>query len=328
MPSTTAGPTAPHVVRELMPDPFTYDKRTGLYNYKRHFLVESAWPERFLSAESAALCMSLGIFGAAPYSLGGFNITDSEMSWLTVAMYPVARTAKQLRHTANFPDDQAELAIEYEGHACMTSNGGPSTTAGPGDFYDGIVASQFEQGTQSAKIVLSYDVDSVTGKRLSIGWPPGTGTNRYIPEVRWVIVQNIAEIDYGAHSLITQDLIGKVNELGWTDPIWGEDHDEGEYLYMGPQTTQNRDGSYTLRHQFHVDTSEPDDMYASSTTAPPYRWHQHLWYFLTSKSEVIPGSTVKYIDKSPTGPQQKSTIYRTAGGPGTTFLFEDLFKPV
>ena len=277
-------------------------------------------------------------------------------------LWPVTRHAEYLGHdkSANWPDgvvrEHCNLTVTYEGHVCLyppsqvkggthciALEGGSTTGAG---FFNGVVASRFEQGTKSEQILVSYDLNLGVPigspgycARTAIG-PNNEGTNRLIPSCRWLITQNLQNCDYGVMEDIIQGLIGTVNESGWTDPVYGDPWWPGVWLYLGPQTVENRDGTYTLVHQFDYDLHDLEAEAMMTTTGGAATWYSHkfAWYDL-QESKVLVGAGIYKIRKTPIQPLRLSTIYPTAGATAvkdvngnlvesaSEYMFADLFRP-
>jgi hypothetical protein len=239
-------------------------------------------------------------------------------------MIRVTHKSEYLRAAADFNPPQSILTITYEGHVCRYPpfNGSSMTTIGS-VLFDGIVASHFEHGTKSEQILVSYDLDPQNpGSRLAIGDPnTAQGTNRLVPQVRWVIVQNLTEDDYLAQVPIINTLIGTLNDDNWPDPTYNPSgvmpqimFPRGMWLYLGPEVTQNRDGTYTLQHKFDYDgIIIPSSLFTTTTEGAGdiLEIHRYLWYFLSEYK--VPVGNIYKIQKRPTGDPQLSTIYLTAG---------------
>jgi hypothetical protein len=300
------------VDRELEPrDPATHDQRSGVYIIPRRWHLHLPWDQ--------AVHMDFNSIPGLPIpNEWSFQHPGSPA---VVTMKAVARSAEYLKQ------DESNLKVTYEGHLCMWPDStGATTTAGTG-LFNGVIAGRFEQGTRSEHMLVSYDCDD-QGKRKGIG-AYGEGTNRLAPTCRWLITQNLSESDYGWMSNVIQDLIGLVNEEDWTDPVFGNKWAEEVWLYLGPHATQNRDGTYTLVHQFDYDLQQLD---AGATTAASPIWfsHRYPWHFVSDEIvEVESAGGVRKTVKRAVGSQQLSRIYRTAGsGVLNGRVFADLFRPV
>ena len=299
-------------VKELEPlEPATYDARAGMYQIQRRFHVHLPWHL------AAALPSRAAPDGTTwPDSVpSGFSFVHADGATV-IAMCDVQRSATQKK------DYESELTVTYEGHVCMWPKSEVGTTTAGAFYHSGVMASRFEHGTKSERVTVSFDRDAA-GKRLGIG-PNSEGANRYVPQVRWVITQNLTASDYGLMFFTIAALTGCVNEDGWKDPVYGSIWPAGLWLYLGAQSMENRDGTFTLQHQFDYEEKFVDDGVSTTAGAAEYLRHRYAWFFEEEKRVVIGG--VEKRQKRAVGPEQRSTIYESSDI-HAAHGFADLFAP-
>lgn len=333
--STTTNPNPPVALRELEPrEAATYDKRTGLY------IIQRRWEIRGLDWAGAISAYGPDLAGiSVPLT---FTQIYTEDGVTPVTMVAVARHADKM---AAKPDGTnfCYLTVTYEGHACLSPMSGTATTTAPngsgdGILFNGVVSGHMEFGTKSEQILVSFDRDA-TGQRKPIGTAGDVqGTNRLVPNVRMIIVQNMSEVDYYNRVPMIAGLVGLVNENLWEDPIIAKKGTyfyqwwEGMWLYLGAQVSQNRDGTMTLQHQFEFDARQkPVD--PTSTTAgnvsplfgSAFYYHKYLWYAKQTKKKTL--TSGEKMQAIPIDPPYYATIYETAGPyVALGYKFADLFS--
>lgn len=316
--STTTLPANFAVLQEIEErEPHTYDKRTGLYLIQRRFAIVGGtdlWAANF-----TPLAQFAGVTIPASFQL---PYTEDATGATMVTMLPVTRHVHDM---AQKPDGTfcGVLSITYEGHACMMPESGKGNTT---STFNGVVSSHLAFGTKSEPITISFDKNA-DGDRIPIGTlGESEGTNRLVGNIRLVIVQNLTEVDYWKRFPLHATMTGLLNEDKWADPVsnaagvtWA--WDEGTWLYLGPENTENRDGTYTLQHQFEYDRRP---MPNAPTT---FYDHKFLWYTRQPQRVIING--VAQIIRVPVNPPTLATIYLTAGPTvALAHLFADLFRPL
>lgn len=323
MSTTTTGTV--YVSELLLRDPPTYDEFTGMMQVRYRYRVGLPMEEALMMPFDQTL-MATG-----PDQIQrviGINKTLPTGANVPIWLVPVQRDVEEIQadHDDAGKPAQTLMTVTYEGHLCLYPDLNAGTTDGDTNAFDGIFSVWHEDSEQTERIVLSFDVDDF-GNRIGIG-PNNEGVNRSVPVSRLRVRQNISFTTYSAMRKCIQALLCKVCEEGWSVPRGGI-AEEGEYLYRPPQIVENRDGTFTITHDFERDNAVDEIPAAigtttTGTTPSVRRGHKARYYDEKTIKVAHPSGIYKEV-KTAFGEEICRSIYLVAGT-HTAYKFADLFR--